>query len=206
MSETGADFFVSTGSAVPAKRIAEDSALYAAALHWAIGALRKPDVPVGKHDLSRVRIELIAPEGAAVERGGGTDGDGYDPASPAEVVSISAALLFLQKLMPDEPRHYALWLECIKEASEPDIKPRELMPPSATRALRELQAQMQTDCQARRKTEATRTGKALAAVRVERLTLREFGGTFRVAKNGGKKGKANVNASRRKRSAEATSV
>jgi len=156
----------------------------AAALHFAAGAIKADDVPVGRHDLSRVQVVITFPDGAAIERGAGSEGDGREACAPPEVISLAAALLFIERSGLNGPTAYALMRSCIVEASEKDLKPKDVMPAWALGALRDVQADMQTDCKPTKKTPATRVGIAGAEVSIVRLSVQGFNAQKRTGAGG----------------------
>lgn len=162
-----------------AKAVAIEGPPEAAALHWAAGAIDKrldgKEVPVGRTDLSGVKVVIELPDGAATERGGGTKGDGYIEATVAvtsvPMPSLAATLLFLQKIdAPSGANAKALWLEAIREAKERGVKAEELMPPEALKAAAEVLGQpVQGEAKSRKRTAAMRLGVDQGSVRVERV-------------------------------------
>lgn len=141
-----------------------------AALHWAAGAIKDNDVAVGTHDLSRVRIVITCPDGAAVHRGPGSEGDGYEATAPTDKISIEAALLFIERAGLVGPTTFGLWKSCLREAMETKVKAKDHIPTEAAEALKALQSEMQDECKGKKATPATRTGIAGVQICVERLT------------------------------------
>jgi hypothetical protein len=143
----------------------------AAVLKFARGVLKDQDVPVGEHDVSRVRVILTFPEGAAVNRIAGSEGDGQEAAGPSDSVSAAAALLFIQKAGVIGPTTFPIWMECIREAAERELKAKDLTPPEAKDALKRIEAAMPKDCKRTKATPATCIGVKAADVSIERLTI-----------------------------------
>jgi hypothetical protein len=136
------------------------------ALHWAGGAIDEIDVPTGTTKLDNYRVIIQMPAGAAVERGEGDLGDGYETAK-SKGPGLAAILLFLDRCCALKGlKTLPIWLECIKEAIERPRKPEQLMPAEAVEAMR-LLAKAQGG-QAKRKTSARRIGLQLAQVQVEK--------------------------------------
>lgn len=143
-----------------------------AALHLAQGALKSQDVPPGHHDLSRVQVTLTFPEFAAVDRGAGTQGDGFDAGDepPGLELPAAAVLLFVNRLLEESGELQAewagLWYECIRAAlAGADADP----PPSALVALARVQAELPPAAPVPRRTAAKRTGASEVAIAVKRL-------------------------------------
>lgn len=144
----------------------------AAALHWAGGALDSPDVHVGEHSLTGFRVVIPFPDGAKVIRSEGTEGNGFnakaDDGKPP-LPSLAAVLLFLQRCGAGQGQRFAaLWLECLTEAKERDLKADELVPPEALAAAKNLEIAVQRAVQPRLvRTPAKRIGIDLAKVIIE---------------------------------------
>lgn len=141
-----------------------------AATHYAAGVLDPGDVPVGRHNLSGLRIIIVCPSGAAVEREPGSNGDGRDEyTATSKGLSLPAVLLFLSKAgVIKGPQSLALWIECIQEANENGGKAEDYMPPEAMEALHFVRSKLQAECKAFRKTPAKRIGVELAQVLIEK--------------------------------------
>lgn len=142
----------------------------AAVLHFAAGVFEAQEVPVGHHDLSGLKIVIKCPDGAAVDRGPGSTGEGYDEcASKGASISPIALLLFLERSgAMAHANAEALWVECIREGLERGGKLDEnLMPVEAIKALEQVQATLQGDCKSRRKTPAKRVGMDWVEVSVQ---------------------------------------
>lgn len=156
---------------------AAEQALEAAAMHLAAGAIDKrkaEDVPVGRHDLSGLRVVVSFPDGAAVERDSGELGNGYNVyTATSKGLSLAAVLLFIERSGASGPDAVALWVECIREAIEGGTKAEDHMPPEASQALAKVQAKLQEDCQAQRKTPAKRIGVDLVTVEIEAIGKRK---------------------------------
>lgn len=144
----------------------------AAALHFAGGALKDQDVPVGTHDLTGYRVVITFPDGATVRRDPGTEGDGFNAAGVASqddgAPSMAAVLQFLKNAGLSGPETSALWVEAIREVHEKGIKAEELIPPEAVKAMVKVHGKRQADVAIRRRTPAKRLGLDLAKVTVER--------------------------------------
>lgn len=146
----------------------------AAALHFAEGCLRDNEVPVGDHDLSRVRVILTFPDGAAVQRGEGSEGDGHEAEGAGQSVNAVAALLFIKKSGIKGPTSFGLWKSCILEAAKTKLKAKDLTPPEAVEAMREIHEAIPDDEKPTKKTSASRVGVAGVEISVERLTIKSF--------------------------------
>ena len=141
----------------------------AAALHLATGALTKAsaEVPVGRHELGGLSVHLVFPEGAAVERGEGSLGEGYDAYTPpTKGLTLAAVWLFLRRAGVQGPKLVALWVECLREAQELRLKDDDNMPVEVLEALAQVQVRVQDECTHRRKTAARRIGAELVQIEI----------------------------------------
>lgn len=140
------------------------------AIHYARGALKEQDAPVGRHEVGGKRVIIDIPEGAVLERLEGSLKDGYE--EYAKGLNLLTVLLFLERggglLTGAKARR--LWVECFRRSLENDKfadklkdKPDRHLPAEALEALVELKAELAD----KKKTLATRVGIALATVTVE---------------------------------------
>jgi len=142
----------------------------AAALKFARAVLKEQNVPPGNHDLSRVRIVIILPEGASVDRLEGSEGNGQEAAGPADSVNAAAALRFIQLMGIGTPTTFPLWKQALKEVTELDLKAKDLTPPEAKAALKQIHEEMPADARATKATPAACSGVKGAIVEIDRLT------------------------------------
>jgi hypothetical protein len=143
----------------------------AAALHFAAGAIDSQEVPIGRHELTGHRVVIGFADGSAVERGVGSEGDGFDSYAAKSQLTLAASLLFLDRASPDMTAgaRTKLWAQCIQAGLDKTTKIEDLIPREASDALEQMKARMQADCTARRKTPAKRLGMDLVQVRVEKI-------------------------------------
>jgi hypothetical protein len=139
----------------------------AAALHLAAGALEKrPEVPVGQHDVSGCRVVLTFPGMAFVTRGEGGNKDGTDskPAPPIEL-TLDAVLLFIERSeIKGGAKARKRWADCIRDV----LKGMKGKPPAeAETALAEVQAKLPPAEPVNRKVAAKRTGADQVKITIE---------------------------------------
>ena len=139
----------------------------AAVLHFAAGALKAQDVPVGHHDLSRVQLTLTFPQFAAVVRAAGSTGKGYDIGeAPAPDLSLAAALRFIELAGLAGERYASWWLQAVRETERGMVTE---IPPEAQAALAQLAAELPPAAPPQRKTPAKRSAADEVEIAFKRL-------------------------------------
>lgn len=142
-----------------------NDALKAAVLHAAKGCLPESiEVPVGLFPLSQFSVVITLPNGAAVERGEGTAGGGYDQFNQKQQVLTNAVITrFLERAGLTGPGLKDAWVSAIMDVMTAPVKPANELPDEAILAAQELEG---AGLIGTRKTAAKRIGVKSAIVRI----------------------------------------
>ena len=143
-----------------------NDALKAAVYHAAKGCLPESiDVPVGLYNLSGYSVVISLPDGAAVERGDGTDGGGFDTyAEKQKVLTNAVVTRFLERAGLVGPALKDAWTAAILDVMTSPVKPSNELPDEAVLAAQELEASTPVGLIGRRKTAAKRIGVKAAKI------------------------------------------
>lgn len=165
-------FFISR---IAMKAIKETDKVFLAALKFAVATIGdRINVPPGRHDLSRVLVAVQCPDGAAVDRIEGANGDGTEPVGAADAPSLAAVLLLIER--KGFTATAAEWKQACIDAVLYETKPKEHVPAECHSALHQIEEELPKDCKRRKATNATRIGAADAKILVSRMTIAEFEG------------------------------
>lgn len=141
--------------------------LTAALMHAAKGCFPDQDVPVGLYNLSGFAVVVTLPDGAAVERGDGTAGGGFDSYNEKQkVLTLAVVTRFLEQAGLTGPAHKDAWVRAILDVFTAPIRPADQLPDEALVAAREVEGFAPVGLTCTRKTAAKRLGIKTARVRI----------------------------------------
>jgi hypothetical protein len=143
-----------------------------AARHFASKCLAQKEVPPGRHDVGRMQITIILPDGALVDRLPGSEGNGREACAVGKISAL-ALLLFIARSGMSGPSTFPLWRQCIIDSLEDsELEAADFMPAEASAVLQEMNNK--ADCKASKKTPTTLMGKANALIMLDQLRVKEY--------------------------------
>lgn len=143
----------------------------AAAKRFATSYFGELDVAPESHDLSLVKMTLVFPQGACVDRLPGDLGNGYN-AAPPETISLAAALLFIREMDVLSARTLPRLAQCINDAMMMKPKAKDLTPPMVKELLLSIDSGLPGNVRRREATPARSIGTNDVIFNLDRLKVK----------------------------------